>query len=196
MMFIAIAGIGLSAAGMAWHYKVKNEKEQQLMFVGGEYKRALLSYYNASPSGIKQYPVNLSDLLKDNRFPGLKRHLRKIYPDPMTGKTEWGLNKSQGRIVGIYSLSKDKPFKVAGFDQEYEAFNGAKSYQDWVFGQNSLVAATVNSINANANLNASPSATGSNGSDSSSGSNDVPNTQPIERTGPNHSLPHFLPNTE
>jgi len=135
LLFVAIAGIGLAATGMTWHSKIKVENEQQLLFVGSQYRNALNSYYESTPSGAKTYPFSLQDLLLDKRFPNVKRHIRKIYPDPMTGKAEWGINRTQGRIVGIYSLSNQKPFKLAGFTSENQSFNYAKSYRQWLFGQ-------------------------------------------------------------
>ena len=74
------------------------------------------SYCRLSPvSGLQRYPATLEDLLRDGRVPGIKRHLRKIFVDPMTGKTEWGLIKEGGRIIGVHSLSANKPLKQGGF---------------------------------------------------------------------------------
>lgn len=80
------------------------------------------------------YPATLDELLKDERFPGVRRHLRKVFVDPMTGKTEWGLVQVSGRIVGIHSLSTAVPIKQAGFEGDEQAFTGAQSYAEWVFG--------------------------------------------------------------
>lgn len=80
------------------------------------------------------YPGSLEELLKDERFPGVRRHLRKVFVDPMTGKAEWGLVQVSGRIVGIHSLSTAVPIKQAGFEGEEQAFIGAQSYVEWVFG--------------------------------------------------------------
>lgn len=80
------------------------------------------------------YPATLEELLKDERFPGVRRHLRKVFVDPMTGKAEWGLVQVSGRIVGIHSLSTAVPIKQAGFEGDEQAFTGAQSYAEWVFG--------------------------------------------------------------
>ncbi|MFA6180012.1 MAG: type II secretion system protein [Candidatus Methylopumilus sp.] len=150
LLFIAIAGIGLSAVGMTWHSQVKAENEQQLLFVGTQFRNALNSYYESTPVATKTYPLTLQDLLRDKRFPNVKRHLRQIYTDPMTGNTEWGINRAQGRIVGIYSLSTQKPFKLSGFTNENQSFNYAKSYREWIFGQvGSTLAETGISANGN-----------------------------------------------
>src|SRR5450830_536596 len=135
LLFIAIAGIGLSAAGLSWQYQVKSEKERQLLFAGRQLSSAIKSYFESSTSAVKVYPQSLNDLLLDKRMPNIKRHLRQIYPDPMTGKPYWGLVKQQGRIVGVYSSSKAKPLKLAGFNIDESGFAGAHSYQDWIFGQ-------------------------------------------------------------
>jgi hypothetical protein len=82
----------------------------------------------------KRYPDSLERLLSDDRFPIVKRHLRKIFLDPMTGKAEWGLIRKPGfGIVGVHSLSAQKPFKRANFHERYAVFAGAMSYQDWEF---------------------------------------------------------------
>jgi type II secretory pathway pseudopilin PulG len=135
LLFIAVTGICLSVAGISWQYQVRSEKEQQLLFVGGQFRDAINSYYTSSPAEAKAYPPRLNDLLLDNRMPNVKRHLRKIYSDPMTGKNEWGLVTQQGRIVGVFSLSSLAPIKHKGFKSQDAKFIDAKSYQDWIFGQ-------------------------------------------------------------
>lgn len=136
LLFIAITGVGLSVAGMSWQYQVRAEKEKQLLFVGSEFRDAINSYYASSPGTNKVYPESLNDLLLDRRMPNIKRHLRKIYLDPMTGKADWGLVASQGRIVGIYSKSTLAPYKQKGFNVADAKMAGVKSYQEWVFRNN------------------------------------------------------------
>jgi len=135
LLLIAISGVGLSVAGMSWQYQVRAEKEKQLLFVGAEFRNALKSYYTSTPDAAKVYPSSLNDLLLDKRLPNIKRHLRKIYLDPMTGKADWGLVTQQGHIVGIYSLSSLAPYKQHGFDAADAKLAGKKSYREWVFGQ-------------------------------------------------------------
>lgn len=139
LLFIAIAGIGLAAVGQSWHTEMKREKETELLFIGSQFRRALVSYYESTPSGPKQYPATLQELLRDARTPKAKRLLRRIYVDPMTGRNEWGLVKQNGRIVGVYSLSQEQPLKTAGFDPEFASLGAAKTYSDWRFGDDSAV---------------------------------------------------------
>lgn len=114
--------------------KERREKEAQLMDVGGAYRAAIRSYYENSPGTAKQYPATLEVLLLDERTSTTRRHLRKLYYDPMTGDKEWGLEKgADGRIVGVFSLSTRKPIKAGGFAVEMAAAKNATTYADWKF---------------------------------------------------------------
>ena len=110
------------------------EREVQLLFAGEQFRRAIGSYYEASPGSVKQYPRRLEDLLDDSRFVGRRRHLRKIYRDPMSGRAEWGIVRApDGGLAGVYSRSEAKPLKTAGFATGQDAFNGAERYSAWEF---------------------------------------------------------------
>lgn len=124
-------GAGLALVGEVWHTAAMREREAELLYAGNQYRRAIERYYLSGP---RQYPRSLSDLLKDPRKPGTERYLRQLYPEPITGKSEWGIVKaSDGGIMGVYSVSSDKPLKTAGFHIRNRAFEGAASYSDWKF---------------------------------------------------------------
>ena len=133
MIFIAIAGIALAGVGIVWSQDQQREREKELLFVGEQFRQAIGSYYENTPSNIKQYPTKLEDLLQDNRLPNLKRHLRQIYNDPFTNSSHWGLELQQAKIVGIYSLSELKPIKKKGFPTLYAQFSEFSKYADWKF---------------------------------------------------------------
>jgi type II secretory pathway pseudopilin PulG len=135
MLFIALTGIILSVTGISWQYQVRAEKEQQLLFVGEQFRSAINSYYTSTPGDAKVYPLSLDDLLLDKRVPYVRRHLRQIYLDPITGKKDWVLVKQKERIIAVFSQSSLKPFKRSGFNEGEAHFSEAKSYQDWIFGQ-------------------------------------------------------------
>jgi hypothetical protein len=62
------------------------------------------------------------------------RYLRRLYPDPITGKDEWGLVKSaDGGFAGVYSLSEAAPLKTAGFAVRDATFEGKTKYAEWQF---------------------------------------------------------------
>ena len=137
-VLFAVLLVGLALAGASAVSEVQQQrfKEQQLLYVGQQYMAAIGSYYNASPGGAKQYPQKLTDLLLDPRYPIVKRHLRKPWPDPMTRSGEWGLVRTrQGRIAGVYSRARGVPLKRAGFGNVEldRIFADKKSYTQWKF---------------------------------------------------------------
>ena len=95
----------------------------------------MISYANATPVGQKRAPSSLQDLLKDPRYPSARRHLRKLYVDPITGKDEWGtlVAPDGSGLIGVYSLSDAKPIKVDLFENGFQHLAGSMSYRDWVF---------------------------------------------------------------
>lgn len=134
LILVAIMSIALAAAGEIWHTAMKREKEQELLFVGAQFRRALEQFYANTPRQGRRYPLNLQELLLDPRHPGIRRYLRKIYADPMTGRTEWGLvSGPNGEIYGVYSLSEAEPLKQGSFRLLERGFEGAARYSDWVF---------------------------------------------------------------
>jgi len=132
LILVAIAGVALAGVGQLWSTASKRDKEVQLLFVGDEFRRAIGSYYEGSP-GVHEFPQSLEDLLEDRRLPVVRRHLRKIYVDPMTGTKDWGLVKHGNRILGVHSRSEDKPIKTANFKPEDATFQGSGAYSDWKF---------------------------------------------------------------
>lgn len=128
---LAILASGLALAGEVWETSAKREKEAELLHAGNEYRKAIERYYLSGP---KRYPRELADLVRDPRQAGTVRHLRRLYPDPITGKNEWGLVKAgDGGIAGVYSLSEGAPLKIAGFAVRDASLEGKSRYADWQF---------------------------------------------------------------
>lgn len=133
LFLVAGLGVALAAVGTVWETAARREKEVELLFIGDQYRRALESYYRASPEQAKRFPSSLTDLLSDNRFPNTVRHLRRLYRDPMNNGDEWGEIREGEEIVGVYSLAAGIPFKQAGFPKSYDDFDEKESYQEWIF---------------------------------------------------------------
>ncbi|MFM0340699.1 type II secretion system protein [Paraburkholderia fungorum] len=135
LILIAIIGVTAAATAQLGAIYQRRMAEEELLFVGGEFQRALLSYALATPAGQLPQPHELADLVRDPRYPNPMRHLRKLYADPITGKDDWVLVRSpdgQG-IVGIHSASTVHPIKLANFPSEFLGFGKKHSYVDWVF---------------------------------------------------------------
>lgn len=136
-LVILVAIIGLVAAttvrvGVTLQ---RAQAERDLLHIGEQFSDALKSYAAATPAGQPRLPPTLKELLKDPRFPGTRRHLRKVFVDPMTGKAEWGilyLADNRG-ILGIHSLSAAPAIKIANFPARFQGFSGKQKISEWVF---------------------------------------------------------------
>lgn len=111
----------------------RRDKEAQLLRVGTAYSDAIRDYYQGTPGSSGVYPLTVEELLLDGRGSKIRRPLRKLYRDPITGSTDWGHVYKDGRLIGVYSLSNLKPLKRDGFIKGQVMFNGASTYQNWRF---------------------------------------------------------------
>ena len=133
LLAVAVIGIGLASAGQSWSIAAQREREAELLFIGGEMRRAIGAYYLASP-GAQRYPRRLEDLLADERFPSVRRHLRRLYRDPMSGRRDWVLIEAPGGgVMGVHSRSPARPYQTAGFAEANRDFEGKSRYADWKF---------------------------------------------------------------
>uniref|UniRef100_UPI003137BBA3 type II secretion system protein n=1 Tax=Variovorax sp. YR752 TaxID=1884383 RepID=UPI003137BBA3 len=86
LFLVAISAALLAVAGQRWSHTAARERERELLFRGGEIAAAIGSYRAA---GAGAGPRSLDDLIDDRRSPALKRHLRRVYTDPFTGRADW-----------------------------------------------------------------------------------------------------------
>jgi hypothetical protein len=112
----------------------RREAEEQLLYVGNQYRLALQLYVEATPPGQPRYPLTLEALLRDPRYPQPRRYLRALYADPITRRNDWALLMSpEGGVMGLHSRSEQEPIRQANFSAPFEHFNRLKKYSDWVF---------------------------------------------------------------
>lgn len=135
LLLIAVLGLVSGATAQLGALLQRRAAEEELLTIGAEYRAALISYASATPAGQSRRPASLQDLLRDPRYPMVRRHLRKIYADPITGKTEWGTVPSVDGpgIASIHSLSEAAPIKVGNFALPFAQFARQVSYRGWVF---------------------------------------------------------------
>jgi type II secretory pathway pseudopilin PulG len=132
---LTIIGIGLGATSEVWTQSRQREKEEELLFVGNQFRQAISRFYLQSPPAARRFPMLLDELVEDVRAPDKPaHHLRKLYADPMTGDTKWGeVRLASGQLVGVYSQSNGTPFKVFGFALRDKDFVDKEHYADWIF---------------------------------------------------------------
>lgn len=135
LLVVAVVGVVGTAALRLGSQVTRQEAEEALLHQGRQFQQALSSYIDSSPGAAVLGPRSMDELLRDQRFAGVRRHLRQVPADPLTGRVDWGVQRSpDGQITGIYSLAPGKPIKRAGFDPDFARLADAISYQEWIFG--------------------------------------------------------------
>jgi type II secretory pathway pseudopilin PulG len=88
---VTIMLILMGAATPAWRYVMQNDREEELLYRGGEIADAILRFQKKNGNA---YPTSLDQLVKG-------RFLRKLYKDPMTKDGRWRLvHQGQPGAVG------------------------------------------------------------------------------------------------
>jgi len=149
---MTVALIAMAVAVPTWRHVVQNEREQELIFRGGQIADAIARYQRKNANTL---PASIDQLVKG-------RYLRKAYKDPMTKNGEWRLVRqgeailpgvaapgtrpaaspspsptprpssglgsggtlSVGPFLGVASRSTDKGLRL---------FNGRERYNEWLF---------------------------------------------------------------
>jgi type II secretory pathway pseudopilin PulG len=134
LVTVALLGIGLAALGPFWSAQAQRDNERELLRVGALYAQAIAAYRDSAPGSLKRYPPDLASLLVDTRFVGVRRHLRKLYADPLEPARPWGLvMAADGGVRGVYSLDERMPFANVARDLIVTSLPAAQHYADWKF---------------------------------------------------------------
>lgn len=135
LALVVILSISMMGVQTYWSTAMQREREKELLFRGGQIRSAIESYSKSAPGSYGSvFPRRLDNLIRDPRFPGVKRHLRRLYKDPMTEHGNWGLVfGSSGGIKGVFSQSLEQPLKIDNFKEENQKFDNRKSYKEWKF---------------------------------------------------------------
>lgn len=140
IVLVALIGLATAATLQVGAVLRRGAAEQALLDVGAEFADALASYAAATPAGQPPQPPSLQELLNDPRFPYVRRHLRKVFFDPVTGQADWGIvyltgdNGDRG-MIAVHSLSAAHPIKQANFEARFADFEHKLHLSDWKFGQ-------------------------------------------------------------
>jgi type II secretory pathway pseudopilin PulG len=133
LFMVVVMGIMLGAAGQSMRVIMQREREKELIFRGLQYRDAIERWQRKGNVNAPAPLLDLKNLLKDPRSAAGERHLRQLYPDPLTGK-EWRIIKDpQLGITGVASTSTDEPFKKDNFPDVIKDFKGKTKYSEWEF---------------------------------------------------------------
>ncbi|WP_208457816.1 type II secretion system protein [Burkholderia sp. BCC0405] len=111
----------------------RRAREAELLYVGNLYRDAIRQYSESTPAGTRPYPDKLDDLLRDPRYPVIRRYLRQRYRDPITRQAFDPIQAPTGGVMGVRSSSTQKPIKITGFNNDQTGFSTARRYQQWEF---------------------------------------------------------------
>ena len=103
LFLVAAIAVSMAVVTQNQDTQLKREIEQDWLYVGKQYQRAIASYYQLSPNGLKALPNSVDDLLTDKRFVAPVRHLRKAYLDPLTNQHWVQLFNEDNQLTGVVS---------------------------------------------------------------------------------------------
>ena len=149
---VTVMMVMLGAAVPSWRYLVKNDREEELLFRGGEIADAIARFQKKNGNAL---PPSLEVLVKG-------KYLRRAYKDPMTKDGKWRFIRQGETIVpgqpprvpgGPTTPTTTRPagrglgggstiggqlgpiFGVASAsdEQSLRVFNGRTKYNEWLF---------------------------------------------------------------
>jgi type II secretory pathway pseudopilin PulG len=148
---VAVMLVLMTAAVPYWRYVVQNDREEELLFRGGEIADAIARYQKKNGNAL---PVSLDVLVKG-------KFLRRAYKDPMTKGGQWRLLRP-GQAIGplppgvpqpggtgaatTTTTTRPSAFSQPGFtlgviqgvaststEKSLRVFNGRNHYNEWLF---------------------------------------------------------------
>lgn len=131
LIVLVVIALGAQVTAIPAKSALIRNDEAELLFRGQAYVVAIESYRNAI-KGDPRLPQKLEDLLDDRRA-GPRRHIRRLYDDPLTGGDWTILRNDEGGIHGVASKAPGAPRKKAFFPVGMAQFSKAKAYADWKF---------------------------------------------------------------
>ena len=111
MVFTSVLLVTLSGAVINWQKAMQREREEELIYRGKQFMRAVELWQRKFPG---TYPTTIDALLSTNNT----RFLRKKWKDPITNSDEWRLLKMNpdGSISGLTVIPGSSPLGPSSFD--------------------------------------------------------------------------------
>jgi type II secretory pathway pseudopilin PulG len=157
LVSITIMMILMTAAVPSWRYVMQNDREEELLYRGGEIADAIVRFQKKNGNA---YPTSLDQLVKG-------KFLRKLYKDPMTKDGKWKLvhqgqaiapitppagsgaggrgvtttttttttlsRSPQSGPIGAGSLGPLLGVSSTSTEKSLRVFNGRTRYNEWIF---------------------------------------------------------------
>jgi len=112
LVVVVILSISMGVVMKSWSYRTKRMKENELLFRGKQYARAIQQYYQTH----RRYPYTLEELSRTK-----PRMIRQLWKDPMTKNGEWGLvylsDVQSGKLVAEKARKLLPTLRVEGRDE-------------------------------------------------------------------------------
>lgn len=131
LMIATLMLVALTAALPSIYQEGQREREEELLFRGNEYARAIALFYRQ----FRRYPVSVNDLLSTSGF----RFLRRPYTDPMTRQGKWRFihAAANGAILDSRTMGSNRPAEGARKQSDSSSmFSTANRSQSAFFGDN------------------------------------------------------------
>ena len=108
MMILTLLLISMTVALPDIYTKGQREREEELIFRGNQYARAIMLYHRQ----FNRFPTSVQDMIKKTNG---YRFLRQAYPDPMTRSGKWRFihANAAGVIIDSKTLTPPAPSKPA-----------------------------------------------------------------------------------
>ncbi|MFQ5876545.1 MAG: hypothetical protein ACE5JH_02470 [Acidobacteriota bacterium] len=97
MIGVTVGMIMLGAVAQSWTTALRRDREEELIFRGGQYVDAILAYRKEHGG---QFPTRLEQLYEEG--PRRLRYIRKLYGDPISVDGRWGLLYLMPGGRGVY----------------------------------------------------------------------------------------------
>jgi type II secretory pathway pseudopilin PulG len=110
MVFTSVVLVTLSGAVLNWQKAMQREREEELIYRGKQFMRAVELWQRKFPG---TYPTTIDALLSTNNT----RFLRKKWKDPITNSDEWRLLKMNpdGSISGLTIIPGSSPLGASSY---------------------------------------------------------------------------------
>jgi type II secretory pathway pseudopilin PulG len=104
LLAVALTSAALASVAEQASLSAERQRTVHALWVREQYRSAIDSYAAVGEGTGRRGPERLEQLLRDERGGVVRRHLRMMYPDPVTGRSDWILVRGEdGSIVVVKS---------------------------------------------------------------------------------------------